>query len=106
MNNTIWELENEIGEQICSFEGLAEMGINHFESLFKAQEEPSIAEIVRVAGYFPRFVMEDDNRMLMEEIEEVELGRVLQSFQKDKSPGPDGWPIEFYLGFYDLIGFS
>jgi len=104
MNNTIWELENETGDQICSFEGLAEMGIKHFESLFKAQEESSIAEIVRVAGYFPRFVMEEDNRMLMEEIEEVELGRVLHSLQKDKSPGPDGWPIEFYTGFYDLLG--
>jgi len=103
MTNTIWELENSDGEQICSFAGLEEMGINHFESLFKAQEESSIAEIVRVAGFFPRFVMEEDNRMLMEEIEEVELGRVLHSFQRDKSPGPDGWPIEFYSGFYDLI---
>jgi len=98
------ELENSDGDQICSFAGLEEMGINHFESLFKAQEETSIAEIVRVAGFFPRFVLEEDNRMLMEEIEEVELGRVLQSFQRDKSPGPDGWPIEFYSGFYDLIG--
>ena len=104
MNNTIWELENENGEQISTFEGLAEMGINHFGSIYKAQEESSIAEIVRVAGYFPRYVMEEDNRMLMAEIEEVELGRVLQSFQKDKSPGPDGWPIEFYTGFYDLLG--
>jgi len=69
------------------------MGINHFEQLFSAQSESSIAEIVRVDGYFPRYVSEEDNRMLMEEIEEVELGRVLHSFQKDKSPGPDGWPI-------------
>jgi len=104
MINTIWELESVDGEQICTFEGLAAMGINHFESLFKAQEESSIAEIVRVAGFFPRFVMEEDNRMLMGEIEEAELGRVLQSIQRDKSPGPDGWPIEFYTGFYDLLG--
>jgi retron-type reverse transcriptase len=28
----------------------------------------------------------------------------MQSFQKDKIPGPDGWNIEFYLGFFELIG--
>lgn len=28
----------------------------------------------------------------------------MHSFQKDKSPGPAGWPIEFFLGFYDFFG--
>jgi hypothetical protein len=28
----------------------------------------------------------------------------LSSFQKDKSPGLDGWTIEFFLGFLDFIG--
>jgi hypothetical protein len=40
----------------------------------------------------------------MEEVTEDELKEVLHSFQKDKSPGPDGWSIEFFLGFYDLLG--
>lgn len=40
----------------------------------------------------------------MVEISENELKEVLHSFHKDKSPGPDGCPIEFCLGFYDLIG--
>ena len=69
MVNTIWELENFDGDKISSFAGLEDLGINHFENLFKAQRESSIAEIVRVAGFFPRYVMEEDNRMLMEEIE-------------------------------------
>ena len=42
--------------------------------------------------------------MLMGEVSMEELSRVLQSFQKDKSPGPDGWPIEFFLGFFDFFG--
>ena len=29
---------------------------------------------------------------------------VLHSFQKGKTHGPNGWPIEFYLGFFDVIG--
>lgn len=29
---------------------------------------------------------------------------VLKWFENDKSPSPDGWPMEFYLAFFDLIG--
>ena len=29
---------------------------------------------------------------------------VLKGFKKDKSLGPDGWPMEFFLDFFDLIG--
>ena len=38
---------------------------------------------------FPRFVEEEDNLALMEEISEGELKAVLQIFQKDKILGPD-----------------
>ena len=32
-----------------------------------------------------------------------ELEGTLKWFKKDKSPGPDGWPLEFYLAFFDLL---
>jgi hypothetical protein len=49
-------------------------------------------------------VEEDDNASHLEEVFLEELKEVLHSFQHDKSSGPDSWPIEFYLGFFDLIG--
>ena len=33
-----------------------------------------------------------------------EIEGVLKWFKKDKSPGPDGWPIEFFIHFFELIG--
>lgn len=42
--------------------------------------------------------------MLMLEVSKGELIEVLYSFQRDKSLGPDGWPIEVYMGFYELLG--
>lgn len=42
--------------------------------------------------------------MLMEEVGATELEEVLHSFQKDKSPSLDKWPVEFYLGLLDLLG--
>lgn len=40
----------------------------------------------------------------MEEASDEELKEVLQSFQKDKSPRPDGWTIELFLDLFDLLG--
>ena len=28
----------------------------------------------------------------------------LKSFKKDKSPRPDGWPVEFFLAIFGLLG--
>ena len=33
-----------------------------------------------------------------------ELNATLNSFQKDKSPGPNGWTVELFLATYDIIG--
>jgi hypothetical protein len=96
-----WDQE---GRNVASFEGLAEMGKNFFKSLYKAEQRVNIVEIVRLALYYPSFVDAEKNRELFEEVSEPELKETLHSFQKDKSPGPDGWPIEFYLGFYELLG--
>jgi hypothetical protein len=49
-------------------------------------------------------VEEDENCALMEEIKEDKLKEVLQSFQKDKSPGPDIWTLAFFLVLYKVIG--
>ena len=40
-------------------------------------------------------------------IQPVTLSKIesaLHSFKKDRSPGPNGWPVEFYLHFFDLLG--
>ena len=33
-----------------------------------------------------------------------EVERALKTFKRDKAPGSDGWPVEFYLNFFDLLG--
>ena len=40
---------------------------------------------------------------LLEEVLEEELKKVINSLQKGKSLGPDGFTLDFFLGFYDLI---
>jgi hypothetical protein len=79
------------------------LGTSHFHNLLKHMEEFQLMSIV-IGPFFPRFVDEEDNRALMEEVTEDELKEVLHSFQKDKIPGPDGWTIDFFVGIYDIIG--
>jgi len=102
--NTIWSLTDDEGVTHSNFEDKARCGVNHFQNLFRAPNQANIAEVIRLAQKFPRFVDEDGNRELMAAISEEELKTVLGSFQKDKSPGPDGWSIEFFLDLFDFLG--
>jgi hypothetical protein len=40
----------------------------------------------------------------MADITSKELFATLKSFQKDKIPGPNGLPVEFYLKCFDFLG--
>ena len=100
MVNTICGIKESDVRSISSFEGLAQMGKNHFHTLFKADQRANIADIIRLALHFPRFVDEEGNEDLFAKVGMEELKETLHSFQKDKSLGPDGWRIELYLGFF------
>lgn len=97
-------MKDEADEKVSSFEGLEKLGVEHFQTLYKAQAGSTLEEIIQLEQHFPQFAKVEENYELMGEVLIEELKEILHSFQKDKSPGPDGWPIEFYLGFFDLLG--
>jgi hypothetical protein len=33
-----------------------------------------------------------------------ELWEILKHFAKDKIPGPDGWTVEFFTQFFEVVG--
>ena len=43
------------------------------------------------------------NKNLAEEVTKEELEKIVQSFKKGNSLGLDGFTIEFYQGFYELL---
>ena len=102
--NTIWEMKKANGDIALSFEDLATEGVNYFKHLFKAPGEATIAEVIRVAQVFPWFIEEEDNEFLMAPITKEEVESVLKLMQKEKSPGPDGWTVEFFQHFFEFIG--
>jgi hypothetical protein len=57
-----------------------------------------------VARLFSSSITEDESPTLDRPCSLSEILVALKSFSKDKSPGPDGWTVEFYLHFFDLVG--
>ena len=86
-----------------SFGEKAVAGVSFFQNIFKDPEGCPIQEILEVLGFFQRMISDEMNEEMTKEITEEEIRHTLQSFQKGKSPGPDGFTLEFYLGFYDLL---
>ena len=59
--------------------------------------------MLEVLDLFPRAITKDMNDEITKDILEEEIRQGLHSFQKGKSPSLDGFTVEFFLGFYDLI---
>eukprot|EP00253_Pinus_taeda_P032607 PITA_32607 len=102
--NTIWELMDEHGHKVTSQRNLANLATGHFRGIYKALADVNILEIMRIIELFPSFVDQEDSEELMKEVYMAELEATLKWFKKDKSPGLDGWTIEFYLAFFDTLG--
>ena len=66
--------------------------------------EASIAEVIRVAQFFPRYIEEEGNDSIMEPISKEEVEGILKEMQKDKSLGLDGWTVEFFQLFFEPLG--
>ena len=64
----------------------------------------NIADQLKVIRLFPTFTQEEEVNSFLEPVTLQEVEVVLKGFKKDKSPRLDGWPVEFFLAFFDLIG--
>ena len=84
---------------------LKALGVRFFSQIFKDDGQTNIATQMKVIHLFPSFLhLHEDllaftNQITMEEVEHA-----LKCFKKDKSSGLDGWSIEFYLAFFDIVG--
>ena len=82
------------------FNGLVTLGVNYFDQIYKKHDQPNIPKIIRVSRFFPQLVLVEDNQETFEECSKYKLQLVMSTFQNDMCPRPDGWIIEFYLGFF------
>jgi hypothetical protein len=99
----IWEIRDDSGIIHKGQKAIVVEAENYFKNFFKTQDISHTTDQVGVAGLFTRMISEDEARDLYMPVSLKELKLVLSLFKKDKSPGPDGWTVEFFLHFFDLV---
>ncbi len=94
INNTLCKDPVQISDVISSF----------YENLYKSefQEDRCEAFLQQACNHAP--VVTDDLKSLCdEELTITELNNALKSMKKNKAPGIDGLPVEFYLHFWNIL---
>ena len=100
---SIWDLKDRNGDLIEDDTKLKALGVQHFSDLFSNDGKTNIEAQLNVIRLFPSFVQEEDKELFFSDFTLPEVECVLKGFKKDKSPGLNGWPVEFYLHFFDLV---
>lgn len=80
------------------------MATTHFNHIYQEPPNATLVEVIKVAQLFPRFVDQETAMELNMEVSMGELKATLKWFKYDKSPRPDGWSVEFYTAFFDILG--
>jgi len=98
--NTIWELKNEHGQAIQTIRVWAALANLHFKDIYKAPPITTLVEVMPTAQLFPIFIDQEADLELTREVTLDDLEGTLKWLKQDKSPGPDGWTVEFYIAFF------
>jgi hypothetical protein len=100
----VWEITDENGYTHSGQGDIKEEVVQYFKKKFKAPIIPSTTEQVKVTGLYSRMVNDEESSSLYRPVTMEELKTVLSLFKKDKIPGHDGWTVEFFTYFFDLVG--
>lgn len=88
---------------VDTFPHLASLATSHFKQVYQNPPNATLAEVIIVVQLFPRFTDMEEAEHHNREVTMGELEATLKWFKRDKSPGPDGCSIEFYLAFFEVI---
>jgi hypothetical protein len=102
--NTIWDITKEDGTIISNKLDLQKEVVDYFQNIFKAHTDLAISDQLAVLRNYLRLFTEEEGIRLADPVTLAEILSTLKGFKCSKSPGPDGWTVEFFLAFFDLLG--
>ena len=86
------------------FKDIVGAAISHFETLFQADTNLNLSELLKISSNFPSSISDEENFDLMKPITLEEILSILKLCKNDKSPGPDGIPVEVYRSLFEVLG--
>ena len=101
--NAISSLVTDRGEVISSTQDIANEVVHYFASLFREDSQRDFDAEAQVLSCIPSLVSLEMKQHLMSPITMEELEKIVFQMKKGKAPGPDGFPIEFFQEFWDII---
>ena len=99
-----WSLQDDRGTWVPDDHSIKSLGIRYFKTIFEDDHLTNLAAHIKVIRLFPSYISAGENEAFTSSVSIMEVERALKTFKRDKAPGPDGWPVEFYLTFIDLLG--
>jgi len=100
----IWEINDGTGVLHTGQQAIKVEAVKFFKYFFNDTGQNTIVNQINTVRMFPNIVREEDIRHLEKIVTKNEIFEILRGFAKDKSHGPDGWTVEFFLHFFELIG--
>lgn len=101
--NSIWKIKNENGDLLYSQDDISKEVVKHFKNAYKRETSREFKDILWGLDPFPCMFKDEDNERIFAAVSKEELLSVMRSFKKDKCPGPDGWAIDIFIHFYDIM---
>jgi len=99
--NNVTTITDSQGSQHNDQESIKRAAFLHYKCLLT--ETQGDADYSAFLKHLPEKISVEENDRLNNEITEEEIRKAIWTLQPDKSPGPDGFPINFYRDHWHLI---
>lgn len=92
--DSIWEDNKNLSEP----KEIQECFAQYYKQLFSAEPVRKEQDNARklIMSLVPKLLDNEDSKMLEATISKKEIKEAIEALSNDKSPGPDGFPVEFY----------
>jgi len=96
-------MKNEQGTPLQTHQDISALFINHFSHIaleLNINREEAIRDIMTS---IPKLITKDQNKSLNHPITMEEVEEVVQDMPNGKAPGPDGFTINFYKVYWEIV---
>jgi len=101
--NKILSLKSEQGATLRTHQEFSTLLTTHFSSIAQESKDDRTEAIDELIKSIPKTITNEKNLALTREISFEEVEEAVKDMSNDKAPGPDGFTINFYKAYWDIV---